>query len=804
MRLHGSRNDSAMMGTATAFRRGRKSLRAAVLAAAVACLAWLPGAPARAASVPAWSVLPLPAVLQPAANGSVEVRDGARVGIDPRSDANVTDVARGFIDLVAATRGLHLQLAAAHGDRVGSTIRFALVPASRGLGEAGYRVAIGDGHIDVTAGTPRGLFYGGVTVWQLLTPPGWTHGTPARVADGSIQDHPRFAWRGLMLDSGRHFQSVADVEKLIDWMSLNKLNVLLWHITEDQGWRLEVPKYPELTKIGACRQAVGLDAELTGSPGKPYCGFYTEAQVREVVKYAAAHYVTIVPGIDLPGHSQAAVAAYPWLGVTGKRPQVWTDWGISPWLLNPNARTLKFVDDVLDEVVRLFPSKYVSIGGDEADKRQWNASPEVQAEMHRLGLKDMNALQAWFMGQVADHLIRQGRIPLGWDDQIAEGGTLPAGQVVMTWHAGDGGKVALKAIEEGHDVIMAPESTLYLDHYQSELPDEWPGRPYLTTLEQTYATDVAPVGATAAQAKHILGVQAQMWTELQPSFARVEHSLFPRLAAMSEVAWSPAATHDWQGFLARVPAELARYRALGIGYADSAFAPAFKVSAAAGGKLAVTLSNQSGEGAIRYTIDGSAPTAASLRYSQPLEFSTRSATTLRAVAFAPDGFALSAPRSEVLDAATLDRRDGNALAGCRGKPLMRLGGHGSARSGHPAYAVDVGDMCWQWRDAPLADAARITLTTERLAWRYGDGGGRVVVHPKRSAAGEFEVHSGSCTGPLLATLPLASATNAAGVTRLSAPLSSVARADASALCIVATGDPREGQWVVDRVALSPR
>lgn len=792
----------AAFGSAQEIVRHPARRRWAAAAALLAAIGLVISGPVGAAPVAPWSLVPQPAVARPAASGSVKLADGAKVWVDAKAKPAVFDVARQFVARVATTRGLHLELEAAPNARASAAVTFALTAADKADGDAGYRIAIGAGQLAITAATPRGLFYGGVTAWQLLTPPGWMHGAPAEVADGVIEDHPRFAWRGLMLDSGRHFQSVADVEKLIDWMSLNKLDVLLWHITEDQGWRLEVPKYPELTKIGACRKAVGLDAELTGSPDKPYCGFYTEAEVREVVKYAAARYVTIVPGIDLPGHSQAAVAAYPWLGVTGKRPPVWTDWGISPWLLNPDARTLKFVDDVLDEVMQLFPSKYISIGGDEADKQQWNASPVVQAEMHKLGLKNMNALQAWFMGKVAGHLIKHGRVPLGWDDQIAEGGTLPAGQVVMVWHAGDGGKVALKAMDEGHDVIMAPESTLYFDHYQSNLPDEWPGRPYLTTLEQTYATDLSPAGATTAQTQHILGVQAQIWTELQPSFARVEHSLFPRLAAMSEVAWSPAAAHNWPGFLARVPAQLARYRALDVGYADSAFAPAFKVIAVAGGKLQVALTDQSGFGAIHYTTNGSAPTATSATYAQALEFPDHGNVTLRAATFAPDGFALSAPRTQMVGAATLSSRAGNDLAPCRSNPLMRLGGHGSARSGHPTYAVDVGNMCWQWKDAPLAGAKRVTLTTERLAWRYGDAHRNVVVYPKHSAAGEFELHAGSCTGPVLASLPLGSAVHASGLTKLSAPLA-VGKGDAAqALCIVATGDPRDGQWVVGEVTLS--
>ena len=369
------------------------------------------------------------------------------------------------------------------------------------MGEAGYRIVVGTRQVRVVARSPAGAFYGGVTLWQLLTPPGWVRGTAAEIAEGVIDDHPRFAWRALLLDSGRHFQSVADIEKLIDWMSLDKLNVLVWHLTEDQGWRLEILKYPELTKTGACRKAVGLDIELTGAPENPYCGFYTQAEVRDIVRYAAARFVTVVPEIDLPGHSQAAVATYPWLGVTGQRPPVWTDWGISPWLLKPDERTLQFVDDVLDEVMQLFPSRYISIGGDEADKQQWNASPELRARMGLLGLSNMDQLQEWFTGQIADHLVKHGRTPVGWDDELVAGAKLPASQVVMSWHGSDQEHVALEALRQGHDVVLTPEESLYFDHYQSALPEESPGQPPMATLRQAYDTAVIPNGASVARSE---------------------------------------------------------------------------------------------------------------------------------------------------------------------------------------------------------------------------------------------------------------------------------------------------------------
>ncbi|MBD8871915.1 family 20 glycosylhydrolase [Rhodanobacter sp. DHB23] len=760
-------------------------------------VAWLAtaGGAAAASDTPAWSLMPQPASMQPAASGSFDVADGAEVVV---YGAGLQSIADRFVQRVADTGGLHLRMATAASAH--PAITFELDPHADVVGDAGYRITVGDQGIRVVSRTPRGAFYGGVTLWQLLTPPGWMRGAPAAVADGVIDDHPRFAWRALLLDSGRHFQSVADIEKLIDWMSQGKLDVLLWHVTEDQGWRLQIPEYPELTRVGACRKAVGLDAELTGSADKPYCGYYTEAEVREIVRYATERYVDVVPEIDLPGHSQAAIAAYPWLGVTGRRPAVWTDWGVSPWLLDPNEKTLRFVDDVLDEVMRLFPSKYISLGGDEADKQQWNASPEVRAQMHSLGLANMDQLQGWFMGRLADYLVRHGRRPVGWDDEIVAGATLPATQLVMSWHGDDNERVALQAARQGHDVVMTPQESLYFDHYQSSLPDEWAGPPPAATLRQAYDTAIIPPGANAAEARRIVGVQASLWTEQMPTFAHDQHALFPRLAAMSELAWSPADAHDWNGFLQRMPAELARWRALGIGYADSAFAPAFQVAAGADGAFRVTLSTQAGPGTIRYTTDGSAPGIHSTPYTQPLTLTDR--TTLRAAAFAPDGFELAAPRTQVLDEATSLSRDGGALATCSGQPASRLDGSRPAQGTRPVYAVDIGNACWLWPQAQLSGIRHVALAVERIAWRFGDEARDATVRRKASAAGEFEIHAGSCTGPLLASLPLERAAPAKGQIHLDADVALPAGAGVRDLCIYATGDPRDGQWALAHVAFS--
>ncbi|HZP66346.1 MAG TPA: family 20 glycosylhydrolase [Rudaea sp.] len=746
-----------------------------------------------------WSLVPQPAEAHLAGGQATRLANGSVIEIRGADREHVREIVDRFVNLVADTRGLRLRIAQAADAH--AAITFELDPQAKDLADDGYRIDIGDRGISVSARTPQGVFYGSVTVWQLLTPPGWTRGSAAEIAAGTIVDRPRFAWRALLLDSGRHFQSVAEIEQLIDWMSLDKLNVLVWHLTEDQGWRIEVPAFPELVRIGACRKAVGLDIELTGSADKPYCGFYTAAQVREIVDYAAQRFVTVVPDLDLPGHSQAAIASYPWLGVTGERPSVWTDWGVSTWLLKPDAKTLGFVDAVLDDVMRLFPSPYVSIGGDEAAKDQWNASPDVRAQMRKLGLDDMDQLQGWFTAQVADHLVRHGRKPVGWDDELLAGAKLPRSEVVMSWHGSDGERVALEALRQGHDVVMTPQESLYFDHYQSDLPDEWSGQPPLATLRQAYDTAVVPPGATAAQAQHILGVQGCLWTELMPTFADDQHAVFPRVAALSELAWSPEKARDWRAFLERLPAEIARYRALGIGYADGAFAPAFALTAQADGKLRAVLSQQIDVGTLRYTTDGAAPTAVSPAYVQALEFPANAKVTLRAATFAPDGVALSAPRTQVVDADALRSRSGNALEPCSDHAeTMRLSGKHSSRGPRPVYKVNVGDMCWRWRQAPLDGASRILLSVGRIAWQFADEASNVIVRPRSAADGEFAIHLDTCEGPVIATVPLTTA--AVGQSELAADISKPPPAGSHDICVIATGDPRDGQWTLARIAFS--
>lgn len=765
----------------------------------IACaLIATPGPALGMTTAAATRIAPLPLIPMPAQvatySGSFTVTTATPVLLysqDPASEF----AAQHFVETLGQTSALRLRVENGGRTSPHDAIVFQLDPGAEVAQRGGYSLDVSPAGIHVVARTPAGLYYGGVTLWQWLTPNG-DRKTRVEIPALHISDWPRFQWRGLMLDSARHFQSVADIKNLIDWMSLHKLNVLHWHLTDDQGWRLEIPKYPELTKIGACRKAVGPDAALTGGPDKPYCGFYTDAEVRGIVHYASERFIEIVPEVDIPGHAQAALASYPWLGVSGKRPQVSTDWGVNTWLLKPDARSLKFVDDVMDHVMALFPSKYIHIGGDEAAKDKWNASPAVRAHMHALGLKDMDQLQGWFTTQVANYLSKHGRMSVGWDEILH--GKVPPSAVIMSWHEPVG---AVEALQQGHDVVMASSPTLYLDHYQSNLHDEPPGRPDVESLKDVYDYDPLPKGASAAESQHVLGVQANLWTEYMPTFARVQHAVFPRIAALAEIAWSPASAHDWRGFLERMPAELARYRALGIEYADSAFAPSFALSKGASGGIDVALSSQTGFGTIRYTTDGGAPSANSTPYAKPLSFPAGKSTTLRAAAFTSNGFELAASRTQVINAAALLTRNSDQLDSCKNQLVLRLEDDRPLEGHRPVYRVDIENMCWRWKGASLDGVKRIALTVGNLPWNFQlwTDNAKVVTRPKATPAGEFQIHKDSCDGPLLATFSLAKAAQTQLQTTLTANIPAIR--GHHTVCVLATGDPRDGLWAIDKIEL---
>jgi len=672
-------------------------------------------------------------------------------------------------------------------------IVFALDPARASGNPESYTLDVSPDAIRVAAGDPRGLFYGGITLWQLSTSDAARGG---RIPAVHIDDAPRFAWRGLMLDSARHFQSVGDIERLLDAMAVHKLNVFHWHLTDDQGWRIEIKRYPKLTSVGGCRIPAG-DAGI-GADGKPasYCGYYTQDQIRAVVRYAAERHITIVPEIDVPGHATAAIAAYPKLGVSGKPLAVSNEWGVNRNLFNVEDDTLRFLENVLGEVVTLFPGEYVHIGGDEAVKDQWQASARVQARMRKLGAKDEMAMQGLVVARLEKYLAAHKRRLIGWDEILE--GELPVSATVMSWRGIDGG---LEAARKGHDVVMSPSSVLYLDYLQTDLPDEPPGRPALNDLRKAYAFESVPAALDATQRHHVLGLQANTWTEHMRSFARVEHALFPRIAAVAETGWSPAAAKNYDAFLARLPAQLRRYRALGIGYARTPFE--VRMQADAGrkpGTVAVTLSNPAGYRDLRYTTDGRAPTAKSRAYAAPLTL--KLPTTLTMAAFV-DGQPLAEPQTRVFDAASQRTRRGEDLAMCTNALMLRLEDDGPRDGDRAIFNVDIFNPCWEWNRAALDGIVALRVRAGRIPYFFqlAHDESHRTFKPATTAHGELVVRAG-CDGATLATQPLPAQPDADGFVDLRVSLP--AHAGTQDLCVYFTGDTRPTMWVLDRATLVPR
>lgn len=468
-------------------------------------------------------------------------------------------------ELVRRTNGMKLRTRSGPAQQGAINLVF---DASALPGSEAYRLEVRKGRVTITASSAAGLFYGGTTLTQLLEP--GTRAT-ASIPALDISDAPRFPWRGIMLDSARHFQSPQFIRRFIDAMAAHKLNVLHWHLTDDQAWRLEIHKHPKLTQVGAWRVPAGAAREdIDPATGKPrlYGGFYTQKDVRELVRYAADRGITIVPEIEMPGHASAALAAYPQLAATDHPPrEVPADWGIYPNAYSLDEGTFAFLEDVLTEVMALFPGRYIHVGGDEVEKTQWKESARGQALMRELGTQDPARLQVLFTQRIARFLDRHGRRLVGWDEILEPG--LPASAVVMSWRGVDG---AIKAAALGHDTVLAAHPTLYFDNRQSAAAGEPPGRVRVVSLEDVYRFEPVPAELTPAQQRHVLGVQGNVWTEHIRTEERVGWMTFPRAAAIAELGWSQPARRDWNDFRRRLAAWPARYEALGMPYARSAFA----------------------------------------------------------------------------------------------------------------------------------------------------------------------------------------------------------------------------------------
>jgi hexosaminidase len=520
-------------------------------------------------------------------------------------------------------------------------VRVRLAPADSVNGSESYSLTIAPGAVTIVAPRMSGRFYALLTLQQLVEAARAENAAEPRIPSVTITDAPRFAYRGLHLDVGRHFQPVDFVKRYIDLMARYKLNTFHWHLTEDQGWRIEIKKYPRLTEVGGCRKEtmVAKNFEPYQGDGIRHCGFYTQDEIRDVVAYAAARHVTVIPEIEMPGHSVAALAAYPELACTPGPFEVMTIWGVSDDIFCPSERTFEFLQDVLTEVLDLFPSRMIHIGGDEAPKVRWKASPLAQEIMRREGLKDEHELQSWFIKRIDRWLADRGRRLVGWDE-ILEGGLAP-GATVMSWRGTSGG---IDAARMGRDVIMTPTSHLYFDYYQGDARFEPLANGGLVTLEQVYGYEPVPDVLTPVEARRILGAQGNVWTEYLPEAKDIEFMAYPRAIALAEITWSPRRARDWNSFARRLPGALRSLDRLRVNYRLPHVGGLDRNVLTLEPREPVALMAAFEGAQIRYTLDGSAPTPRSQLYTRPFEVTTTfSGVKVTAAAFAPDGRA-SPPR----------------------------------------------------------------------------------------------------------------------------------------------------------------
>lgn len=481
--------------------------------------------------------------------------------------------------------------------------------------EEGYRVEIGSDGITVTGSAPDGVFYGIQMLRKSL--PGAMSAGKVVLPAAVVEDRPHFSYRGAHFDVCRHFFTVDEVKEYIDMMSLHNMNTLHWHITDDQGWRVEMDAYPELVEKGSVREET-LVGHLNDRPekydGKPYGGYYTKEEIRDVVKYAADRYIDIVPEVDLPGHMQAALTAYPELGCTGGPYKVWTKWGISEDVLCAgNDAVLEFLDGVFAEIMELFPGEYVHIGGDECPKVRWEACPKCQAKAAELGLADdrhstkEQKLQSYVMKHVASYLQSHGRKVIGWDEILE--GDAAEGAIVMSWRGESGG---IKAARLGHDVIMTPNTYMYFDYCQGQDVSKEPlSIGGYIPVRAVYNYSPVPKSLTGREAEHILGVQANLWTEYIESFSHVQYMVLPRWAALAENQWACPSDKDYKAFLDRLENLIEIYELEGYNYAGHVFEVVSSIRPDFG-KNSISVNYETmGSSPIHYTLDGSVPSASS-------------------------------------------------------------------------------------------------------------------------------------------------------------------------------------------------
>jgi hexosaminidase len=567
-------------------------------------------------------IIPKPLTLE-LSQGSFRVTSGTRL-VFQRSNPQIQFVAGYLQDAVKAATGNSLQLVDQSAAPKRNDILLTLVP-NQELGQEGYVLRSTPESVSIEASGSAGLFYGAQTLLQLLPPEVYGH----RVAKGVawtlpcvvIKDQPRYGWRGMMLDVSRHFFDKAFVKKFIDLLAMHKLNTFHWHLCDDQGWRLEIKRFPKLTSVSAWRtdrEELNWNIRPEQKPGEPatYGGYYTQDDIREIVAYATERHIMVVPEIEMPAHATAVLAAYPELSCTGGPFTVPTGglWPIKDIYCAGNDQVFAFLEEVLTEVAELFPGTYIHIGGDEADKTEWKRCPKCQARIKTEHLKDEAELQSYFVKRIERFLTSKDKRLIGWDE-ILEGGLAPSA-TVMSWRGTVGG---IEAAKSGHDVVMAPTSNCYIDYYQGDWRTEPVAIGGYLPIKTVYAFEPTPDTLTESEAKHVLGTQVNLWAEFVPDPAKSEYMTCPRIAAIAEVGWTAKGLRNWDDFAQRLETQMERYARRGINASRAAFTPVLQDTFdTATWTRTVKLDAEIGADRIRYARGGGQPSNKSPLYANPL------------------------------------------------------------------------------------------------------------------------------------------------------------------------------------------
>ena len=577
-----------------------------------------------------YEVVPMPLEISATQPSSFLLKNGVTVYYTAGNEKMKRN-AEFLASYIKTQTGIELKVQEGEGGKGGILLQLGLTNEN----PEAYQLKVDAGQVVIKAPSEAGVFYGIQTLRKAVDV---SEGANIELPAVEINDQPRFGYRGMMLDVGRHFFSIDEIKTYIDMMALHNINRFHWHLSEDQGWRIEIKKYPKLTEIGSMRKETVIGHNSGKYDGKPYGGFYTQEQAKEIVAYAAERYITVIPEIDLPGHMQAALAAYPELGCTGGPYEVWTQWGVSDNVLCAgNDQTIQFIKDVLAEIVEIFPSEYIHVGGDECPKVKWSTCPKCQARITALGLKSDNKhtkeerLQSYVIHEAEEFLNSKGRKMIGWDETL-EGGLAP-NATVMSWRGEAGG---IEAAKQHHDVVMTPNTYLYFDYYQSKDTETEPMAigGYLP-IERVYSYEPMPKSLSPEEQKYIVGVQANLWTEYIPDFKQVQYMVLPRMAALSESQWCAPEKKNYEAFLQRVSRLVNIYAKNGWNYATHIFDVMLDLKPNTETGTLDAVARTIDNAPIYYTLDGSEPTTASEKYTDVIKIDKP--CTLRTVAIRPSG-----------------------------------------------------------------------------------------------------------------------------------------------------------------------